>query len=111
LYQADLSSHLINNGVAESPPSEPLSNGASSAVSTLDPHNLFIDLEGTNVGFKHWHPISVVDKGGQLCGQADLGGVWEWTSTVLEKHDKFEPMALYPGYTGMPESSQAEQYN
>jgi hypothetical protein len=111
LYQANLSSHLINNGVAESPPSEPLSNGASSAVSTLDPHNLFINLEGTNVGFKHWHPISVVDKGGQLCGQSDLGGVWEWTSTVLEKHDKFEPMALYPGYTGMSESSQVEQHN
>jgi formylglycine-generating enzyme required for sulfatase activity len=52
------------------------------------------------VGFKHWHPVSVTDKGDKLCGQSDLGGVWEWTSTVLEKHDKFEPMTLYPGYTG-----------
>jgi hypothetical protein len=25
----------------------------------------------------------------------------QWTSSVLEKHDGFEPMALYPGYTGM----------
>ncbi|KAF2829516.1 hypothetical protein CC86DRAFT_286753 [Ophiobolus disseminans] len=91
--------HLINNGVDESPPSKPLSNGASSAASGLNSHDLFIDLEGTNVGFKHWHPISVTDKGGKLCGQSDLGGVWEWTSTVLEKHEKFEPMALYPGYT------------
>ncbi|KAJ4323572.1 hypothetical protein N0V94_001765 [Neodidymelliopsis sp. IMI 364377] len=93
--------HLINNGVAESPPFKPLSNGDSGAVTdpTLDPHDLFIDLEGTNVGFKHWHPISVAEKGNKLCGQSDLGGVWEWTSTVLEKHDGFEPMELYPAYT------------
>lgn len=93
--------HLINNGVDESPPSKSLSNGDSGAVtnSTPNPHDLFIDLEGTNVGFKHWHPVSVAEKGGKLCGQSDLGGVWEWTSTVLEKHDGFEPMELYPAYT------------
>ena len=78
-----------------------MSNGDSGTVSGLNPHDLFIDLEGTNVGFKHWHPVSVVEKGNKLCGQSDLGGVWEWTSTVLEKHDGFEPMELYPGYTGM----------
>ncbi len=85
----------------ESPPSKPLSNGNSGTVteSTPNRHDLFIDLETTNVGFKHWHPVSVADKGGKLCGQSDLGGVWEWTSTVLEKHDGFEPMELYPGYT------------
>jgi formylglycine-generating enzyme required for sulfatase activity len=60
-----------------------------------------MNLEGANVGFKQWHPVSVVEKGAQLCGQSDLGGVWEWTSTVLEKHETFEPMSLYPGYTGM----------
>ena len=97
----DYDSHLINNGVAESPPSRSLVNGNSSAPTGPIPHDLFIDLEGTNVGFKHWHPISVVEKGNQLCGQADMGGVWEWTSTVLEKHEGFEPMKLYPGYTGM----------
>jgi formylglycine-generating enzyme required for sulfatase activity len=58
------------------------------------------NLEGANVGFKHWHPVSVTDKGDKLCGQSDLGGVWEWTSTVLEKLERFEPMELYPGYTG-----------
>jgi formylglycine-generating enzyme required for sulfatase activity len=52
------------------------------------------------VGFKHWHPVSVAEKGDKLCGQSELGGVWEWTSTVLEKHEGFEPMELYPGYTG-----------
>ncbi|KAF2024560.1 hypothetical protein EK21DRAFT_104582 [Setomelanomma holmii] len=91
--------HLINNGVDESPPSKPWSNGASGAATSLNPHDLFIDLEGANVGFKHWHPVSVADKGNKLCGQSDLGGVWEWTSTVLERHDGFEPMELYPGYT------------
>ncbi|XPS99466.1 hypothetical protein M3J09_008641 [Ascochyta lentis] len=93
--------HLINNGVDESPPSQPLSNGDSGAANghTLNPHDLFIDLEETNVGFKHWHPVSVAEKGGKLCGQSDLGGVWEWTSTVLEKHVGFEPMELYPAYT------------
>jgi formylglycine-generating enzyme required for sulfatase activity len=91
---------LINNGVAESPPSQPLSNGASGAASSPKPRDLFIDLEGANVGFKHWHPVSVTDKGDKLCGQSDLGGVWEWTSTVLEKLERFEPMELYPGYTG-----------
>ena len=29
-----------------------------------------------------------------------MGGVWEWTSSVLEKHEGFEPMDVYPGYTG-----------
>jgi formylglycine-generating enzyme required for sulfatase activity len=92
--------HLINNGVAESPPSQPSSTSASGTASGLSPHDLFINLEGTNVGFKHWHPVSVTDKGGKLCGQSDMGGVWEWTSSVLEKHQGFEPMELYPGYTG-----------
>ncbi|RAR01485.1 duf323 domain-containing protein [Stemphylium lycopersici] len=91
--------HLINEGVFETPPSHRVSNGNSGAVPSLNPNDLFIDLKGTNVGFKHWHPVSVVEKGDKLCGQSDLGGVWEWTSTVLEKHDGFEPMELYPGYT------------
>ena len=28
-----------------------------------------------------------------------MGGVWEWTSSVLRKWDGFTPMSLYPGYT------------
>lgn len=28
-----------------------------------------------------------------------MGGVWEWTSSPLSKHEGFEPMALYPAYT------------
>lgn len=57
-------------------------------------------LEGANVGFKHWHPVPIVQDGTKLAGQGELGGVWEWTSTVLEKHDGFEPMKEYPGYSG-----------
>lgn len=34
-----------------------------------------------------------------LLGRGNIGGVWEWTSSVLEKHDGFEPMTLYPNYT------------
>lgn len=91
--------HLINNGVDETPPSRPESNGHSSTSTDPNPQDTFIDLGGTNVGFKHWHPVSVVERGGKLCGQSDLGGVWEWTSSVLEKHDGFVPMEIYPGYT------------
>ncbi|CAI6342272.1 unnamed protein product [Periconia digitata] len=92
--------HLINNGVDETPPSAPLVNGNSSTNVSPQPANLFIELTGTNTSFEHWHPVSVADKGNKLCGQSDLGGAWEWTSTVLEKHQGFEAMPEYPGYTG-----------
>lgn len=29
-----------------------------------------------------------------------MGGVWEWTSSPLRKWDGFQPMSLYPAYTG-----------
>lgn len=90
----------MNDGVQESPPLESFLNGNSSTASSPNPHTLFINLEGANVGFQHWHPVSVAEKGNKLCGQSDLGGVWEWTSTVLEKHEGYEPMSLYPGYSG-----------
>lgn len=44
--------------------------------------------------------MPVTQNGNKLSGQADMGGVWEWTSTVLDKHKGFEPMEAYPGYTG-----------
>jgi formylglycine-generating enzyme required for sulfatase activity len=99
----------VNNGVQESPPSASLSNGNSSAKSGPDPRSLFINLRGANVSYHHWHPVSVSNKGDQLCGQSDMGGVWEWTSTVLEKHEGFEPMSLYPGYTSAFSSQRAVQ--
>ncbi|KAF2799877.1 hypothetical protein K505DRAFT_320917 [Melanomma pulvis-pyrius CBS 109.77] len=94
-----VNSHLVNNGVDESPPSRAPLNANSSIASGPNPRDLFVNLEGINVGFQHWHPVSVVEKGGKLSGQSDLGGVWEWTSTVLEKQEGFEAMELYPAYT------------
>jgi formylglycine-generating enzyme required for sulfatase activity len=82
--------HLSGDGVEETPPTIP---GPSRNVS------LFMDLDGCNVGFQHWHPVPVTGKGGELGGQGAMGGVWEWTSSVLEKWDGFEPMELYPAYT------------
>lgn len=91
--------HLSNDGVEETPPSKPYMNGSSGAHAKLSPNSLFVDLKNANVGFKNWHPLPV--DGAKLAGQSELGGVWEWTSTILEKHDGFQPMKLYPGYTGV----------
>ncbi|KAK8051383.1 hypothetical protein PG993_002768, partial [Apiospora rasikravindrae] len=88
--------HLVNNGVEETPPSKD-STLVSSKSSESD--GLFVDLTDANVGFSHWHPVAVTAYGDQLAGQGQMGGVWEWTSSPLEKHEGFEPMALYPGYT------------
>ena len=32
-------------------------------------------------------------------GKGHNGGVFEWTSTILEKYDGFVPSVLYPGYS------------
>ena len=90
----------MNDGVQETPPSKASVNGVADTVSGPDPRHFFADLEGCNVGFKHWHPTPVTQNGNRLSGQGDMGGVWEWTSTVLEEHEGFEPMGLYPAYTG-----------
>ncbi|THH27007.1 hypothetical protein EUX98_g7189 [Antrodiella citrinella] len=57
---------------------------------------------GANVGFKNWHPIPATTGGtggGGGGGKGHNGGVWEWTSTVLDKYDGFVPSRLYPGYS------------
>jgi hypothetical protein len=89
----------VNDGVEESPPSKPSLNGSSSAAAGPDPNELFASLDKANVGFKHWHPMPVTQDGDKLAGQGDMGGLWEWTSSVLEKQDGFEPMKLYPAYS------------
>lgn len=45
--------------------------------------------------------MPVTQNGDQLSGQGNIGGVWEWTSSALERHEGFEPMTLYPAYTGL----------
>ena len=32
-------------------------------------------------------------------GQGHNGGVWEWTSTVFDKHEGFERSTLYPEFS------------
>lgn len=84
--------HLVNNGVEESPPPRTsFSDGGS--------QDLFVSLKGANIGFTHWHPVPVTAYGNKLAGQSEMGGVWEWTSSPLMKHEGFEPMPLYPAYT------------
>ncbi|KAK5133709.1 hypothetical protein LTR08_007463 [Meristemomyces frigidus] len=90
--------HLVNEGVEESPPSKPSVNG-SGAVKSIDANELFVNLDEANVGFKHWHPMPVTQSGNKLGGLGEMGGLWEWTSSALEKHEGFEAMKLYPAYS------------
>jgi L-histidine Nalpha-methyltransferase / hercynylcysteine S-oxide synthase len=86
--------------VTETPPSHPSAEKTVEAAAGGDhPQDLFADLDGANVGFQHWHPVAVTSRGDRLAGHAEMGGVWEWTSTVLRPHEGFRPMAMYPGYT------------
>lgn len=80
-------SHLTNGGIEISPP----------ATSRSD---LFADLQGCNVGFQQFTPSSITHFGNALSGRGQTGGVWEWTSSVLERHAGFVPGKLYPAYTG-----------
>ena len=107
-------SHLVNEGVEETPPQQ-----QHQAPGGADPDpgqkqkqkqkpkpgregqaDLFVDLGDANVGFRNWRPVAVTGRGDRLAGQAEMGGVWEWTSSVLRPHGGFLPMKLYPGYTG-----------
>lgn len=74
-------------------------NGTSPKPLSPEEPATFRDLEGCNVGFKHWNPVPVTADGDRLAGQGDMGGVWEWTSTTLKPHDGFKAMEIYPGYT------------
>jgi L-histidine Nalpha-methyltransferase / hercynylcysteine S-oxide synthase len=89
-------SHLVNNGVEETPPASKPTQADGDAAKKDD---VYIDLEGANVGFTRWHPTPVTVNGNRLAGQAEMGGVWEWTSTPLAKHEGFIPESLYPQYT------------
>ncbi|KAL9634132.1 MAG: hypothetical protein Q9204_003119 [Flavoplaca sp. TL-2023a] len=91
--------HLSNDGVEESPPSASAVNGSSSVSTHPTPNDLFIDLDGCNVGLSNFHPTAVTHLGNKLCGRGGMGGVWEWTSSALEEHEGFEAMDEYPGST------------
>lgn len=92
----NIPSHLINNGVSESPPSSSFSEDLGKQRNSL-----FQDLRDLNVGFENWHPTSVRSKDtARLKGRCNMGGAWEWTSTVLQKHEGFKPGRMYPEFTG-----------
>lgn len=44
--------------------------------------------------------MPVTQNGGKLAGLSDMGGLWEWTSSELERVKGFQPMKLYPAYSG-----------
>ncbi|KAI0031532.1 C-type lectin protein [Vararia minispora EC-137] len=60
---------------------------------------LFLDTYDVqeNIGFRHWHPLPAT------CGtegkKGSNGGVWEWTSTLFDAHDGFEPTDIFSGYS------------
>ncbi|RYO93462.1 hypothetical protein DL766_004779 [Monosporascus sp. MC13-8B] len=94
-----VNAHLVNDGVEETPPQTPVEEEEEDDGARGSTSRLFVDLAGANVGLRRWHPVAVTGYGDRLAGQAEMGGVWEWTSSPLRRHEGFEPMALYPGYT------------
>jgi formylglycine-generating enzyme required for sulfatase activity len=54
---------------------------------------------GANIGFRNWHPVPATTGGSRSGGMGCNGGVWEWTSTVFDQVESFEPSNLYPGYS------------
>ncbi|TLD07946.1 hypothetical protein PspLS_12171 [Pyricularia sp. CBS 133598] len=64
-----------------------------------DPEAIFTDLTGANVGLQNFHPLPITHRGGELCGLGDLGGAWEWTSSLFAPQPNFKPMGIYHGYS------------
>ncbi|KAH9843532.1 C-type lectin protein [Rhodofomes roseus] len=66
---------------------------------------LFLDTyqvgyeEGANTGFRNWHPMPATAGGEKNDGRGSNGGVWEWTSTLFDKHEGFAGTAIFPGYS------------
>jgi hypothetical protein len=45
------------------------------------------------------HRVHSATTGGEGEGRGHNGGVWEWTSTVFDGYEGFEPSTLYPGFS------------
>ncbi|KAA1474681.1 DUF323 domain-containing protein [Dentipellis sp. KUC8613] len=54
---------------------------------------------GRNVAFRNWHPVPATTGAGNDGGRGHNGGVFEWTSTLLDTYEGFVPSKLYPGYS------------
>jgi len=82
----------------------------------LDKYNVGYE-EGANVGFRNWHPLpyvfphvsnkllliclspSATAGGPEFNGRGSNGGVWEWSSTVMEEHEGFVGTSIFAGYS------------
>ncbi|KAK8075430.1 hypothetical protein PG997_010093 [Apiospora hydei] len=84
---------------SQSPFSDPPINSQNKTMHT-DPGSIFVDLSGANAGLQNFHPVPITHRADHLCGLGDLGGAWEWTSTVFAPQPGFKPMDIYPGYSG-----------
>lgn len=111
--------HLTQDGVNTTPPQNSYENAASSLNGTHGAETaneykngvhrngdaasdvydeVFVDMTGKNVGFRHWHPIPL-PAANKLSAATD-GGAWEWTSTTFDKHEGWIASKVYPGYSG-----------
>ncbi|KAM0756260.1 hypothetical protein T439DRAFT_308725 [Meredithblackwellia eburnea MCA 4105] len=61
-----------------------------------------VDSALGNVGFHNLHPVPPslpkIQRDGSF-GLGSDGGVWMWTSDVLDAHNGFAPSKIYPGYS------------
>ncbi|KAL4243417.1 DUF323-domain-containing protein [Abortiporus biennis] len=64
----------------------------------LDKYQIGYD-EGANTGFRNWHPLPATAGQEKYEGRGCNGGVWEWTSTILDTHEGFEGTTIFPGYS------------
>lgn len=54
---------------------------------------------GANIGFRNWHPVPATHGLDNKGGKGHNGGMFEWTSTILDNYEGFVPSKLYPGYS------------
>ena len=92
------------NGINDAETKKTTNNGVTNDDSASGVHvvgtgdDVFVDMTGKNVGFRHWHPTSL-PAANKLSTCAD-GGAWEWTSTTFDKHEGWKASKVYPGYSG-----------
>jgi L-histidine Nalpha-methyltransferase / hercynylcysteine S-oxide synthase len=111
--------HLTQDGVNTTPPHSDYESAASSSDGTDGAEtnsekssgesieiglkgtgdDVFVDMTGKNVGFRHWHPTPL-PAANKLSTCTD-GGAWEWTSTTFDKHEGWVSSKVYPGYSGI----------
>ncbi|KAJ9193152.1 hypothetical protein DTO021D3_3818 [Paecilomyces variotii] len=75
------------------------SDAHKNLIPGISREDIYIDLTSCNVGFRNFHPTPVTQNGNRLCGQSDMGGAYEWTSSLFAPQPRFKPMDIYPGYS------------